>query len=81
MAELTADELVFFSKLQSMPDTEFMEAWHKAISVGDEPRLALIESTATGRFGIAAWVDRYIAQYPNQTRYQRPPTGRVNVSG
>lgn len=73
MAEFTADGLAFFSTLRAMPDNEFMEAWHKAISSGDEPRLALIESTATGRFGIAGWMDRYIAQYPNQTRYQRPP--------
>lgn len=72
MAE-PADGMGFFSKLQAMPDKEFMEAWHEAISTGDEQRIALIESAATHRYGIADWMERYISHYPNQTRYQRPP--------
>jgi hypothetical protein len=66
---ITANELVFFSSLQSMSDMDFMKIWHETILEGNEQRIALVESAATGRYGIADWRARYISQYPDQTRY------------
>ena len=38
-----------------MSDEDFLQAWHAAITADDEEQIALIEVTATRRFGLSAW--------------------------
>ena len=41
-------------------------------SHGDEQRIAVVESAATHRFGLATWHHYYAARFPGQTRYRLP---------
>jgi hypothetical protein len=43
------------------------------VSARDEERLAVVESAATGRFGLSTWHHRYAKRFPEQTRYRLPP--------
>ena len=38
----------------------------------DEQQIAVIESAATRRFGLATWHHHYAARFPGQTRYRLP---------
>jgi hypothetical protein len=48
------------------------KAWHPAVTVSDEQRIAVVESAATHRFGLAAWHHFYAARFPGQMRYRLP---------
>ena len=74
MVQGIAEQVVYSTKIQAMDDQQFVKEWHDAIEKQDDQRLAVIESAATHRFGIAAWQDRYVAQYPSQTLLPAPDT-------
>ena len=69
---ITQDDMIFAAMQQSMSDEEFLQAWHAAVTENDEQRIAVIESAATRRFGLATWHHRYAARFPGQTRYRLP---------
>ena len=69
---VTPEDVDYFVQLQTMSDEELSQAWHAAVSVYDEQRIALIESTVVERFGIPNWQQRYAARLPDQTYYQLP---------
>ncbi len=69
---LTPDHMFYFNKLQTMNLDEFMEAWHDAISSGDNDKIGIAESIAVTRFGPANFRERYAEKYLNQTHYQFP---------
>jgi hypothetical protein len=68
----TQDDLTFAGTQQGMSDEEFLQAWHAAITANDEQRIAVVESAATHRFGLATWHHFYAARFPGQTRYRLP---------
>jgi hypothetical protein len=70
---ITPDDLHYANTLPAMSDHEFLQAWHAAIAAGNDQRIGLIESAATHRFGMSGWMERYAAQFPDQTHYQFPP--------
>jgi hypothetical protein len=59
-----------------MSDEEFLQARHAAVTANDEQQIAVVESAATRRFGLAVWHHVYAARSPGQTRY-RLQTERV----
>lgn len=67
-----ADQMLYSTRLQPMTDDQFLAEWHQADMANDDGKLGVIESAATHRYGMAGWMDRYISQFPSQTRYQRP---------
>jgi hypothetical protein len=69
----TQDDLTFAGTLQGMSDEEFLQAWYAAVTANDEQRIAVVESAATHRFGLATWHHFYAARFPRQTRYRLPP--------
>ena len=68
----TRDDLTFAGTQQGMSDEEFLQAWHAAVTANDEQRIAVVESAATHRFGLATWHHVYAARFPGQTRYRLP---------
>lgn len=73
MPDATIDKVPHAVLLQSMTDETFLQAWHDAVSHGDEEQLTSFEGNATHRFGMHGWQERYAAEYPAQTRYRIPP--------
>ena len=71
----TQTDLDFSATLQGMSDDDFLQAWHVAVTAGDEERIAFVESAATHRFGLSVWHHRYAARFPEQTRYRLPTKG------
>jgi hypothetical protein len=69
---VTQDDLTFAAMQQRMSDEEFLQAWHAAVTANDEEWIAVIESAATHRFGLATWHHRYAVRFPRQTRYRLP---------
>ena len=49
----TQDDLTFATTQQGMSDEEFLQLWHEAVVANDEQRIALFESAATRRWGLA----------------------------
>ena len=68
----TQDDLTFAATQQGMSDEEFLQLWHEAVVANDEQRIALFESAATRRWGLATWHHFYAARFPGQTRYRLP---------
>ena len=66
------DDLTFAGTQQGMSDEEFLQAWHAAVTANDEQQIAVVESAATRRFGLATWHHFYAARFPGQTRYRLP---------
>jgi hypothetical protein len=66
-------DLRFATSLEDMSDEDFLLAWRAEVSARDEERLAVVESAATGRFGLSTWHHRYAKRFPEQTRYRLPP--------
>ncbi len=73
MSETSKNEAPAAAKLQAMNDEDFVRAWHQAIEAGDESRVALIEGTASHRFGATDWQEQYASRHPEQTRYTIRP--------
>ena len=65
-------DLQLAASLCQMSDEDFLLAWQAEVIANDEPRIDLIESAATHRFGLATWHHRYAARFPGQTRYRLP---------
>ena len=72
MSVVSRADLEFAAKLSAMPDEEFLQAWHAAITASADQQIALVESAATHRFGMADWQQAYVARFPAQTYYQLP---------
>ena len=68
----TRDDLTFAGTQQGMSDEEFLQAWHAAITANDEQRIAVVESAATRRWGLATWHHRFGVRFPDQTCYRLP---------
>ena len=69
---ISLTDLHFAASLNEMSDEEFLLAWQAEVAANDEPRIDLIESAATHRFGLSTWHHRYAARFPDQTRYRLP---------
>ena len=65
-------DLDFAALLCEMSDEDFLLAWHEEIVANDEPRIIVVESAATHRFGLARWHHQYAIRFPDQTRYRLP---------
>ena len=61
---VTQDDLTFAAMQQRMSDEEFLQAWHAAVTANDDESIAVIESAATHRFGLATWHHRYAGSFP-----------------
>jgi hypothetical protein len=68
----TQDDLTFATTQQGMSDEEFLQLWHEAVVANDEQRIALFESAATRRWGLATWHHRFAVRFPDETRYRLP---------
>ena len=63
---VTQDDLTFAAMQQRMSDEEFLQAWHAAVAANDDEWIAVFESAATHRFGLATWHHRYAVRFPRQ---------------
>ena len=68
----TQDDLTFATIQQGMSDEEFLQLWHEAVVANDEQRIALFESAAIRRWGLATWHHRFAVRFPDETRYRLP---------
>ena len=75
ISRMSLTDLQFAVSLRLMSDEEFLLAWQGEVIANDGPRIALVESAATRRFGLSTWHHRYAARFPNQTRYRLPTRG------
>jgi hypothetical protein len=66
-------DLYFAASLKELSDEDFLLAWHEEVVARDEPRIIVVESAATHRFGLSTWHHRYARRFPGQTRYRLPP--------
>jgi hypothetical protein len=66
-------DLYFAASLKELSDEDFLLAWHEEVVAKDEPRIIVVESAATYRFGLSTWHHRYARRFPSQTRYRLPP--------
>jgi hypothetical protein len=57
-------DLDFAASLTEMSDEDFLLAWHEEVVANDEPRIILVESAATHRFGLSTWHHRYALRFP-----------------
>jgi hypothetical protein len=65
-------DLQFAASLRLMSDEDFLLAWQGEVLADDEPRIFMVESAATKRFGLSTWHHRYALRFPNQSRYRLP---------
>ena len=72
ISRVSLSDLQFAVSLRLMSDEDFLLAWQGEVIANDEPRLLLVESAATRRFGLSTWHHRYAARFPDQTRYRLP---------
>ena len=72
ISRVSLSDLQFAASLRLMSDEDFLLAWQGEVIANDEPRIALVESAATRRFGLATWHHRYAVRFPKQTRYRLP---------
>jgi hypothetical protein len=70
-------DLYFAASLKEMSDEDFLIAWYEEVVANDEPRIMLVESAATHRFGLSTWHHRYARRFPGQMRYRLPPSKRL----